>query len=227
MTSPVPVLDLILRIAAGAVLGGVIGYERDLHGRPVGLRTHVLVALASATFMAISAHFAFHQGYSAAGMVEVDGSRIAGSVVSGIGFLAGGAILRTGVTIQGLTTAAGLWLVTAIGLAAGGGMYWIALAVTAMGMLALTVLRRFEDKDGGERHRVSIVVGLDTDMTAIVRDLSSFGVVVAHLEYERRLDRQRAAATFDVALPREVPLARVLAALESAPDVRRIRVRRP
>src|SRR5262245_16883091 len=114
-------LEMITRIAVGSSLGGVIGFERDLHGRQVGLRTHLIVAMASATFMVVSNHFVGFQNYDHP--VEADVSRIAASVVSGIGFLAGGAILKTGATIQGLTTAAGLWLVTAIGLATGGGMY--------------------------------------------------------------------------------------------------------
>src|SRR4051812_50148761 len=74
--------------------------------------------------MVVSTHLAYYQGYREGDFTEIDGSRIAASVVSGIGFLAGGAILRTGATIQGLTTAAGLWLVTAIGLSAGARMYF-------------------------------------------------------------------------------------------------------
>src|SRR4029077_3095292 len=117
--------DMLLRLFVGAALGGVIGYERDRAGRPVGLRTHVIVALASATFMVISTQFAYYQNFQlgADSAVRVDTSRIAASVVTAIGFLAGGSILRSGLTIQGLTTAAGLWLVTALGMCAGSGMY--------------------------------------------------------------------------------------------------------
>src|ERR1700684_1076086 len=104
--------EMLLRIGVGAALGGVIGYERDLHRRPVGLRTHLIVAMASATFMVISSQFVYYPHYGKDGVVNVDTSRIAASVVPGIGFLAGGAILRSGLTIHGLTTAAGLWLVT-------------------------------------------------------------------------------------------------------------------
>src|SRR5689334_12410780 len=130
-------IELITRIAVGAGLGGIIGYERDRHGRQVGLRTHLIVAMAAATFMVVSNHFVYYQHYEGMHGIEVDTSRIAASVVSGIGFLAGGAILKTGVTIQGLTTAAGLWLVTAIGLCAGGGMFVESVAVTIMGLAAL------------------------------------------------------------------------------------------
>ena len=140
-------VELVLRIVVGTVLGAVIGYERDIHGRPAGLRTHAVVALASATFMVVSTHMVYFQNYKPGDFAEVDGSRIAASVVSGIGFLAGGAILRTGINVQGLTTAAGLWLVAAIGLCAGGGMYLESVAATIIGIAALTLLRKFEGKD--------------------------------------------------------------------------------
>ena len=92
--------ETIARIVVGAALGGVIGYERDLHRRPVGLRTHLIVAMTAATFMVISSQFVYWQHYGKEDLVEVDASRIAASVVSGIGFLAGGAIL------PGIATAA-------------------------------------------------------------------------------------------------------------------------
>src|SRR5579863_5583448 len=150
--------EMLIRIGLGAALGGVIGYERDRHRRPVGLRTHLLVALAAATFMVISSQFVYFQHYAKDDLVAIDTSRIAASVVSAVGFLAGGAILRTGVTVQGLTTAAGLWLVTAIGMCSGAGMFVESAAVTFMGIVALTVLRRFEDKDDHlMRRRVSVV----------------------------------------------------------------------
>jgi putative Mg2+ transporter-C (MgtC) family protein len=102
--------DLLLRVLAGTMLGAVIGYERRIHRRPAGLRTHLLVALAASVFMVVSTNFVYFQHYVRDDLVAVDPSRIAASVVTGVGFLGGGAILRTGVNVQGLTTAAGLWL---------------------------------------------------------------------------------------------------------------------
>ncbi|APR78722.1 Mg(2+) transport ATPase protein C [Minicystis rosea] len=220
--------ELVGRIAVGAVLGGVIGYERDRHGRPAGLRTHLLVAMAAATFMVVSAHFVYFQHYGKDDLVSVDGSRIAASVVSGIGFLAGGAILRSGASVQGLTTAAGLWLVTAIGLCAGGGMFIEAVAVTALGILALTTLRRFEDKDDDRvGRRISIVLGEDAPgLSAIMSTLQGLGAIVADAEYERRLDdKKRVTVTLDVRLPAKIGLAELLERLESQPGVRRVQVR--
>ncbi len=221
--------ELLLRIAVGAALGGVIGYERDRHGRPAGLRTHLIVALASATFMVVSSQFAYYQRFVNGQGIEVDASRIAASVVSAIGFLAGGAILRSGPTVQGLTTAAGLWLVTAIGLCAGAGMFVESVGVTVMGIVALTVFRRFEDKnDRVTKRRVTLVLDGDTPAETLVRELSSLGAVVAHVEYERRLDEKaRTSLTCDVTLPIEVGLTSLVEAVEKHPGVRRVHVSGP
>lgn len=223
--------ELILRIAVGAALGGIIGYERDRHGRPVGLRTHLIVAMAAATFMVISSHFVYWQHYGKDDLVMVDSSRIAASVVSGIGFLAGGAILRQGVTIQGLTTAAGLWLVTAIGMSAGAGMYVISIVVTAMGIVALTVLRRFEDKnDHLVRRRVSVVLGDEQSTVArVMSALAALPATVSEIEYERRLDdgKKPLVATFDVQFVDSIAVHQLVEVIEAVGGVRRVHVQQP
>ena len=99
-------VELLTRLVVGTVLGAIIGYERRLHGRPAGLRTHLLVGLASTTFMLVSTQFVYFQHYGKNDLVTIDTSRIAASVVTGVGFLGGGAILRIGANVQGLTTAA-------------------------------------------------------------------------------------------------------------------------
>jgi putative Mg2+ transporter-C (MgtC) family protein len=102
----IPEWEMLLRMGAAAVLGAGIGYERERGGRPAGLRTHLLVSLASATFMLVATHFVYFQSYGKDDLVMVDTSRIAASEVAGVGFLGAGAILRTGLGVQGLTTAA-------------------------------------------------------------------------------------------------------------------------
>jgi len=179
--------DLLVRIVFGTGLGAIIGLERDLHGRPAGLRTHPIVALASATFMVVSTRFVFFQHYREGDLVEVDASRIAASVVSGIGFLGAGAILRTGFTVRGLTTAATLWLVAAIGMAAGGGMFSVAVFVTIVGLFTLTLLRRFEDR-GEPIPRQRVTISLDESRATVadtIAALESSGAKVLQQEYER------------------------------------------
>jgi putative Mg2+ transporter-C (MgtC) family protein len=90
--------EMIGRIALGALLGGVIGFERDIRRRQAGLRTHLIVAMASSSFMVVSAHFMYFQRDAPGNLVSVDSSRIAASVVAGVGLLGGGSILRTGGT---------------------------------------------------------------------------------------------------------------------------------
>jgi putative Mg2+ transporter-C (MgtC) family protein len=219
-------IDMVARIAVGALLGGVIGYERDVHRRPVGLRTHLIVAMTAATFMVISSQFVYWQHYGKDDLVGVDASRIAASVVSGIGFLAGGAILRTGITVQGFTTAAGMWLVTAIGMCAGAGMYLEAVVVTTFGILALTVLRRFEDKDI-QRRRVSVVLGAEAvGIEPVAEALRSLGATVVEVEYERHMEdeKRKIVVTMDVQLSETVPIPKLIEALESVPGVRRVHV---
>lgn len=223
-----PDLELLLRILLGTGLGAVIGFERDLHGRPAGLRTHSIVALAAATFMVVSTRFMYFQHYLAGDHVEVDPSRIAASVVSGIGFLGAGAILRTGITIRGLTTAAGLWLVSAIGMAAGGGMYAVAIFTTVVGLGALTLLRRFEDK--GEpipRQRITVIVDeAETSVAALVDALKRSGAAVSQEEYERESGEGLVRIALEVRRSVAVPHDELARSIAGATGVKRIKIER-
>jgi putative Mg2+ transporter-C (MgtC) family protein len=221
-------VEMIGRIAAGAALGGIIGYERDRHRRPVGLRTHLIVAMAAASFMVISSQFVYWQHYAASDLVEVDASRIAASVVSAVGFLAGGAILRNGASVQGLTTAAGLWLVTAIGMCAGAGMFLESAAVTLLGIIALTALRRFEDKNLLRRQLTIVLSEGAADLSAVVAALNAIGVVAQDVKYDKRLDdeKQRVVATLDLEFADTVAIPKLIEAAETVHGVRRIIVER-
>lgn len=218
--------ELFLRIAIGTALGGIIGYERDVHGRPAGLRTHMIVALASATFMVVSTNFVYLQHFQHEDLVEVDASRIAASIVTGMGFLAGGAILRTGTSVQGLTTAAALWLVGAIGMASGAGMFAVAGFVTVLGVLALTIVRRFEDKDARttQRHRIDVVLRHDASAAELSAKLRAMGLTVSTLVQERTLDEKSQSLSLDIRAPAHVELETIVDALGADPDVLRVRV---
>jgi len=219
--------ELLLRILLGTLLGGVIGFERDLHGRPAGLRTHSIVALASATFMVVSTQFMYWQHYNGAGdLLRVDPSRIAASVVSGIGFLGAGAILRTGITIRGLTTAAGLWLVSAIGMAAGGGMYVVAAFATLVGLVALTLLRRLEDR--GEpiaRQRISVLLDEKSSPIATITEaLGRQGAVLTQEIYEGPLEDGHVRITFEVRSPGPVHSHDLARALDGLSGIKHMRI---
>jgi putative Mg2+ transporter-C (MgtC) family protein len=128
-------LDLALRIVVAAALGGAIGAEREIHNHPAGIRTHMLVALGAGLFTVLSI-FGFGLEGNGNGAL-VDPTRIAAQIVSGIGFLGAGAILKDGVVIRGLTTAASLWATAAVGMAAGAGEYVLALVSAVIILVSL------------------------------------------------------------------------------------------
>jgi putative Mg2+ transporter-C (MgtC) family protein len=127
--------ELVLRLLLAAALGAALGVEREIRQKPAGLRTNMLIAFGSALFVIVSIAFG-----NAGGTPD----RIAASVVTGVGFLGGGAILRSGINVRGMTTAATIWVDAAIGLAAGAGLYAIALAATAIALVVLAVLPPIE-----------------------------------------------------------------------------------
>jgi putative Mg2+ transporter-C (MgtC) family protein len=136
-------LELSVRLLVAAVLGLAIGFEREIHGHPAGLRTHMLVALGSALFTVLSIH---GFGEEAGGAGLVDPTRIAAQIVSGIGFLGAGAILKDGVVIRGLTTAASLWATSALGMAAGAGEFVIGAVGCGVILVSLWPINAIADR---------------------------------------------------------------------------------
>jgi len=135
-------VDLSVRLVIAAGLGLAIGFEREIHGHPAGLRTHMLVALGSALFTVLSI-----RGFMGeAGGAPVDPTRIAAQIVSGIGFLGAGAILKDGIVIRGLTTAASLWATSAVGMAAGAAEYVIAAVAAAVILVSLWPINAIADR---------------------------------------------------------------------------------
>ena len=143
--------ELVLRLVLSAIVGGLIGIEREANNRPAGLRTHILVTLGSALIMLISTHGFNNLAYPG------DPGRMAAQVVSGIGFLGAGTILRTGNSIRGLTTAASIWVCGGIGLAIGGGYYVGGLTTAAIVLFSLMSLGVLEKKIFTKNHKVLIV----------------------------------------------------------------------
>ncbi len=147
--------QLIIRLFLAAVLGGLVGYEREIHGRPAGLRTHILVCLGSALIMTVSVYGFIDDSFSS---LSPDPARIAAQVVSGIGFIGAGTILRQGANIRGLTTAASLWVVAAVGLAVGIGYYLGAIITTSFVLLSLYVLAGVERSVVRKASQVDLVI---------------------------------------------------------------------
>jgi putative Mg2+ transporter-C (MgtC) family protein len=200
---PLSNTDLFVRLAVAIVMGGAIGWEREIRGIPAGLRTHLLVSLASATFALVSFYVAYYQSYTTDGIVRVDGARIASNIVVGMGFLGGGAILRSGLSVRGLTTAASLWLTAAIGLAAGGGMLLLAVAATVISLFTLSVLRFTIEMPTKKHTHLHVRIDLEGDFisrAALVDFIGAIGANVSGVDYRRDLQTNRSRMEMDVKL---------------------------
>jgi len=170
--------QVVLRLAVATVLGAVIGFEREFHGHEAGSRTHGLLALGAALFGVISVGaFAGFLTVRADSNVQTDPSRIASYVVAGIGFLAGGTIIKEGHRIRGLTTAASLWVTAAVGLGTGLGYFSAALVASGAALLMLLLDRPLKLV----RHRnatcsVRVRVRNDGDLSAVLTAVHAFGL---------------------------------------------------
>lgn len=131
-------VELAVRLLVAAVLGAAIGLERERRDHPAGMRTHLLVGVGSATFTVLSI-----EAFAAPG---ADPARVAAQIVTGIGFLGAGAILKRGANVRGLTTAASLWAVAAVGMAAGAAAWGVAVAATVIVLVSLWPLRIIEER---------------------------------------------------------------------------------
>jgi putative Mg2+ transporter-C (MgtC) family protein len=167
--------EILLRLVVAAALGGAVGVERELRDREAGLRTHMLVSVGSALFTLVSA-YGFHEFLTHGGsVVRTDPSRIAAQIVTGIGFLGAGAIIREGLSVRGLTTAATLWVVAAIGMAAGAGYTWAAVLTTALVLVALWPLRVLAhlaiERFRPEENRLTVELRPDHSVSAFLSEL--------------------------------------------------------
>ncbi len=176
--------EIILKLALACVLGGIIGLERESLARPAGLRTYTLVCMGSTLAMIVS----LQMYYQFQATVNADPGRIAAKVISGIGFLGAGTIMREGATVRGLTTAAGLWVVACIGLAVGAGMYAPAIVATAFILFILIYFFKIEDRFTGLREYKAFVVNVDDRPGQIGKVGSALGemeVLIKNIQLSR------------------------------------------
>ena len=174
----------VTRLLAAMAMGAAIGFEREYHAKEAGLRTHLLVALGSCLFMIISVYgFDFMLGRD---HVSFDPSRIASQVVTGIGFIGAGTIILQKQAVRGLTTAAGLWVTAAIGLACGNGMYLVALITTAVVLISLGLINVYMPYFSQKEHTITFQVADYQTLTEVLENLRKEKITV--LNYEMHKD---------------------------------------
>ncbi|MFC0225910.1 MgtC/SapB family protein [Serratia aquatilis] len=193
------ITDLLLRIALAGALGGLIGLERQLRAKEAGLRTHILVGIGSAMFMIVS-KYGFDDLLQLS-HVELDPSRVAAQVVSGMGFLGAGTIIIQKQIVKGLTTAAGLWVTAAIGLVIGSGLYEIGLYGTLMTLVVLEVFRQLSNRLLGHHHFVLLRL-TSKSVPAVLLELQKMRIRPASLSVT-----QQEGKTEDCELSLEVTLS--------------------
>jgi putative Mg2+ transporter-C (MgtC) family protein len=218
--------DVLLRLVVAAALTGAIGLERELRERAAGLRTHMLVGVGSALFTIVSAYGWGDFRFSTREGVVFDPTRIAAQIVTGIGFLGAGAIIRQGLSVRGLTTAAGLWVVAAIGMAVGAGYYSAALIGTGIVLVGLGPFRWLEGGAALSRFRraggaLEIDLLPEQPISGVLSVVDARRARVSHVEFADDGAGRHVRVELDVPLgSAEARLVDDLAAVEGVRGVR-------
>lgn len=181
-------LTLVFRFLFAGILGGIIGFEREYHGREAGFRTHLLVSVGACLMMVISEDFALKYGAEVStGVIRVDPSRVAAQIVTGIGFLGAGAIIKEGASVRGLTTAAGLWVAAGLGMAVGGGLYFAASATAVLSLVALLLLKTVDSRIRKKTYRFLMVRCLSEsgNYEKVVQVLERHGIEIIDFSLEK------------------------------------------
>jgi len=202
--------EMAMRLLIACILGGFIGYERESHHKSAGLRTHILVSIGSCLIMLLSLKI-----YSEVqGLTNADPARLAAQVVSGIGFLGAGSIIKNGPTVRGLTTAASLWVVAGVGLAVGSGYYIGAFMTTGLVLLTLAILSRVEHKD---YHSLVDLLITTVDKPGQVGEigvlLGKHNIQITDIKFDDSMDIL--AISFRVSLPASVNINEIVTSLSS------------
>jgi len=203
----------LIRILVSFILGMLIGIEREAHHQPAGMRTHILISIGATVVMLISIFIPqtftnFQNG---------DPGRIAAQVVSGIGFLGAGAILKFGTDVKGLTTAASIWAMAAIGLAIGAGMFVIAFIGVGVVLFALTIMDLFEKKVFKERtlRKIELLVNKKkSDLVAVKNTLHKWNIKIESTGFERNMNEANDKITFMVAVTENLDVQKLSDELE-------------
>lgn len=216
-------LELVLHLLLAAGLAGALGIERELSDQPAGFRTHLLVGLGAALFAVLSA-FGFDAVVGRTDVrVQIDVTRVASQIVVGIGFLGGGAIIKYGATVRGLTTAANLWVTAAVGTAAGLGLVTLSVATTVIALLALSLLKPIRavlQRVAVAKEELVVSAEPDIQLGALLDVLRGMDVDLRAL----RVEHEGGGLTIVllVRMPRGVPVQDLIERLQGRPHVHHV-----
>jgi len=218
----------MFRLALAILLGGAIGLERESRGRPAGLRTHILVCLGATIIMIASTQMAIlSQALPQASRIQVDPGRIAAGIVTGIGFLGAGAIIRIGDLVRGLTTAGCIWFVAALGITIGQGLYALAIVSTVLALTVLLVLTQVEKLIQPVVYRSIVVIAslaqaelIEKHCRALLQDRN---IRVQDIANRLSVAEDRAEVTFKISLRHHLQSGEVLQAVSALQGVTEVR----
>ncbi|MGR3175834.1 MAG: MgtC/SapB family protein [Candidatus Scalindua sp.] len=187
------------KLLIAAILGGFIGWEREKRGRPAGLRTHLLLCVGVTLMMLVSEHiFVHYQVYKSDSVLRIDPARIAAQVVTGVGFLGAGTIMRFKASVRGLTTAASLWIVSGIGLAVGSGFILPAIFTTIIAIATLIFLPKVEGEMEKDKYMTikMLISGQEHFLDNIKNILEKNSVILQNYKFEK--DVQKEEIVYDI-----------------------------
>ena len=217
--------EIILKLLLGALLGGIIGFERQTHGRPAGFRTQLLVCVACVLIMIISESYYVQNSFRPE-YARIDPTRIAAGAMTGVGFLGAGVILKTGVSIQGLTTAACIWIVSAIGLAIGAGQYVAGVTGFTITFISLWFLRLMEIKIPTMAYKyVTVVTDSSGDEKAITSIFQDSGFKINKMDYDIEITKGEKKYIFTVSSKNGISMKEVISAVSSLKFAKKLEIR--
>lgn len=216
--------EVILKLLLGTLLGGIIGFERQTHGRPAGFRTQLLVCVSCVLLMIISEGYYIQS--SQTGLMRIDPTRIAAGAMTGVGFLGAGVILKTGASVQGLTTAACVWIVSAIGLAVGAGQYVAAIVVAVITFISLWFLRLLETRMPRTVYKfVTLITDSAGDEKTIREVFEERGFSVTKMDYEIQFPEKERTFVFTIAGKHSSPIRQVIENLSGLAYIKKLEIR--
>lgn len=217
-------ITMIAKLLLSALLGGLIGLEREMHARAAGLRTHILVATGSTLIMMVSHYMSIlYHDQTASSIVRLDPARIAAMTITGIGFLGAGTIIQSKEMIRGLTTAACLWIIAAVGLSVGCGFYVPAVITTAIALAALYLLHSLENVLKKDWYRKLAIAGDGSDVFPSIENvLLTHHIHILKVGFDKNLDQQEITFHLDLKMKKDLMDFRVVHDLARIPGLKRV-----